>query len=148
MLQDNSMGEATKKEAPRWPTFPTPFHYGDGVAPLTQKELIFVMMSASIRQKPEWWTKIHDAEIVEKWRVEAQGLVGKEGWNYLLAELKCYSRQITTQAGVSGGDIRISPVDGVFESDTLIPDQVRNDLLEGVSKLEVCHADSHVCHVQ
>ena len=120
----------------RWPAFPTPFtyaDYGSGATPLTDLEMRLQRLSAAIRRKPEWWSKVHDEEIVTKWRGEAEHFLRHDdhAWRYLVDELRWHSGQVA----VSG--IRLSPVDGVFECDTLIPHDLRADLLAGVAKLEV-----------
>ena len=120
----------------RWPEFPTPFthgSYGEGVEPLLEKELELGRVSNAIRAKPNWWEKVHDTDIVEKWKGEVRGStldMSAATWEYLIDELKWRSGQI------QGDGIRISPVDGVFECDTLVPRDLHTDLLEGVSKLE------------
>jgi hypothetical protein len=126
---------------PRWPKFPTPFTTGDyddggGADPLTEKEQVMVRLSNAIRRKQSWWCKVHDDEISEKWRNEAVASqphhVDEDAWSYFLNELKWHSSQIS-----AADDIRVSPVDGVFESDDLIPKELCEDLIEGVAKLEV-----------
>ena len=49
--------------------FPTPFRF-NGFEPVTFVELRMRFYSGSIRAKPLWWDKIHDAAIVAKWREE------------------------------------------------------------------------------
>ena len=43
-------------------------------------ELRMCALSHHIREKPNWWEKVKDKEIVEKWREEASSLQqGEEG---------------------------------------------------------------------
>ena len=49
--------------------FPSPFLFIPR-QPVTLVELRMRTFSGTIRSKPNWWTKVHDPEIVAKWRQE------------------------------------------------------------------------------
>ena len=49
--------------------FPSPFEF-PGHLPVTLVELRMRQFSGKIRQKANWWEKVHDADIVSKWRRE------------------------------------------------------------------------------
>ncbi|WP_227833622.1 DUF4246 domain-containing protein [Nocardia macrotermitis] len=52
------------------PTFPLPFRSYHQVAttpPRSLRELQMMRLSALIRAKPDWFVKMHDAEIVARW---------------------------------------------------------------------------------
>ena len=50
-------------------TFPSPFDFRLR-EPITLVELRMNYFSGKIRSKPNWWEKVHDADIVAKWRSE------------------------------------------------------------------------------
>jgi hypothetical protein len=88
--------------------------------------------SAQIREKPGWFEKMNDAGIVARWTREAvaQGLTEAQV-RYVLAELAHYAALRDGQTGVE-----VSAVDGVWQSDTLIDDELRSRLREAVRVLE------------
>lgn len=51
------------------PEFPSPFVFNNR-DPITLVELRMRRFSGIIRAKPSWWEKVHDAELVAKWRAE------------------------------------------------------------------------------
>ena len=57
------------------PEFSTPFKtpgYQDTGFPMrTLVEVQLDKLTHSIRTKPQWWQKVHDEDIVQKWRAEA-----------------------------------------------------------------------------
>ncbi|MEU8502122.1 DUF4246 domain-containing protein [Streptomyces lavendulae] len=115
--------------------FPLPFEASRSVAfakARTLRELEMMECSAHIRAKPGWFEKMHDAGIVARWRQEAvaQGLTEAQV-RYVLAELGYY-------AGLRDGrtGIEVSAVDGVWQSDTLVDEQLRSRLREAVRPLE------------
>ena len=113
--------------------FPDPFvdeDYGVGVEPKSVLEQLLMQISSSIRQKPLWQKKINDQMIVSKWRQEAedQGVTEKQ-FKYVLDELKYL---ITLNCG----QIRISPVDGVWEADHVIDNETQRQLTSLVAVLE------------
>lgn len=88
--------------------------------------------SAHIRAKPEWFDKMHDADIVARWTQEAvaQGLTEAQV-RYVLAELAHYAALRDEPTGVE-----VSAVDGVWQSDTLVDDTLRARLRSAVEVLE------------
>lgn len=88
--------------------------------------------SATIRSKPGWFEKMNDAGIVERWTREAvaQGLTEAQV-RYVLAELGHYAALRDEETG-----IEVSAVDGVWQSDTLVGDELRSRLREAVRVLE------------
>jgi hypothetical protein len=88
--------------------------------------------SAHVREKPEWFRKKDDAEIVARWTQEAiaQGLTEAQV-RYVIAELAHYAALRDERTGVEP-----SAVDGVWQSDTLIDDALRSRLREAVRVLE------------
>ncbi|NUP48807.1 MAG: DUF4246 domain-containing protein [Catenulispora sp.] len=115
--------------------FPLPFAADDTVSVMpirTLRELAMMDMSALIRAKPEWHVKMNDAGIVAKWTQEAaeQGMTEAQ-IRYVLTELAYYAalRDETTGIEVSG-------VDGVWQSDRLIDEELRSRLRAAVRVLE------------
>jgi hypothetical protein len=88
--------------------------------------------SAHIREKPGWFDKMNDSEIVARWTQEAvaQGLTEAQV-GYVLAELAHYAALRDEETG-----IEVSAVDGVWQTDTLIDEQLRSRLREAVQVLE------------
>jgi hypothetical protein len=115
--------------------FPLPFHASGSLSvatPRTVRELQIMRCSAHIRAKPEWFEKMKDPEIVARWTREAvaQGLTEAQV-RYVLAELVHYAALRDGRTG-----IEVSAVDGVWQSDTLVDDELRSRLREAVRVLE------------
>ncbi|GAA3388051.1 DUF4246 domain-containing protein [Streptomyces roseoviridis] len=115
--------------------FPLPFHAarsGAFAPPRTLRELEMLRCSAHIREKPGWYDKRNDPEIVARWTREAaaQGLTEAQV-RYVLAELAHYAALRDARTG-----IEVSAVDGVWQSDTLVDDTLRSRLREAARVLE------------
>ncbi|MFD8820894.1 DUF4246 domain-containing protein [Streptomyces sp. NPDC059605] len=115
--------------------FPLPFLASYGISfkkPRTLRELEMMQCSAHIRAKSEWFEKMNDAEIVAKWTKEAtdQGLTEAQ-IRYVLAELAYYAGLRDERTGIEA-----STVDGVWQSDTLIDEELRSRLRGAVRVLE------------
>ncbi|MEU4999629.1 DUF4246 domain-containing protein [Streptomyces sp. NPDC021622] len=115
--------------------FPLPFQASRSISfatPRTLRELQMMECSAHIRAKPGWFEKMNDADIVARWTQEAvaQGLTEAQV-RYVLAELAHYAALRDGQTG-----IEVSAVDGVWQSDTLVDDELRSRLREAVRVLE------------
>ena len=120
---------------PETAAFPLPFvgGYRSSVTNLrTLRELAMMRMSALIRAKPEWHVKVNDPDIVAKWTREAadQGMTQAQ-IRYVLAELAYYAGLRDERTG-----IEVSGVDGAWQSDELIGDELRSRLREAVRVLE------------
>ena len=122
------------KDLPELDPFPNPFIVGDydygARKPLTLVEIEMMMLSGTIRNKPDWWEKRKDSTITSKWREEAvsQGAT-KDAFEYVLAELERYD-------SMREGKIQAASIDGVWQADNLIPQELVDSLNEGVAKLE------------
>ena len=113
--------------------FPHPFlrgEYGTGAHPRTLVELEMMRLSGFIRGRPLWWEKRLKEEITTKWRKDAlkQGFT-KEQFDYVLAELEHYD-------SLRQGGLQVSAVDGVWQADDWIPQELVEALKVGVAKLE------------
>lgn len=88
--------------------------------------------SSHIRAKPDWFAKMNDADIVARWTQEAvaRGLTEAQV-RYVLAELLHYAALRDGRTGVE-----VSAVDGAWQSDTLVDDDLRSRLREAVRVLE------------
>lgn len=115
--------------------FPLPFHVGRKVSVMparTLRELEMMYLSAVIREKPAWQVKMNDAGIVARWTQEATEFGMTEAQiRYVLAELGYYAERRDERTG-----IEVSSVDGVWQSDALIDDELRSRLREAVRVLE------------
>ncbi|MFF4007806.1 DUF4246 domain-containing protein [Streptomyces sp. NPDC001717] len=115
--------------------FPLPFHSSRSIpfaTPRTLREVQMMECSSHIRAKSGWFDKINDADIVAKWTREAlaQGLTEAQV-RYVLAELVHYAALRDARTGVE-----VSAVDGVWQSDALVDDELRSRLREAVRVLE------------
>ncbi|MEW1638098.1 DUF4246 domain-containing protein [Streptomyces sp. NPDC093801] len=115
--------------------FPLPFQTSRRPAfatPRTLREMQMMQCSSHLRAKPAWFDKMNDAGLVAKWTREAveQGLTEAQV-RYVLAELEHYAALRDARTG-----IEVSAVDGVWQSDTLVDEQLRTRLREAVRVLE------------
>ncbi|MFF8805500.1 DUF4246 domain-containing protein [Streptomyces omiyaensis] len=115
--------------------FPLPFHASRSLSfatPRTLRELEMMQCSAHLRAKPGWAEKRNDADVVARWTREAveQGLTEAQV-RYVLAELAHYAALRDGRTGVE-----VSAVDGVWQSDALVDEGLRNRLREAVRVLE------------
>ncbi|KZV88675.1 hypothetical protein EXIGLDRAFT_839044 [Exidia glandulosa HHB12029] len=115
--------------------FPHPFwEQGQGEAdePRTLLELQMCALSSTLRAKPEWWRKYKDGQIRERWRQEAldQGLPQKQV-DYVLDELAGYTAMRDEETG-----IEVSCHDKIWQSDSLIPQNLQDDLKDAVRFVE------------
>ena len=123
------------EELTRLPAFPLPFQASRSALyaePRTLRELEMTECSAHLRAKPGWFDKMNDPAIVARWTSEAiaQGLTEAQ-IRFVLAELARYAELRDARTG-----IEVSAVDGVWQSDTLIDDELRSRLREAVRVLE------------
>ncbi|MFF9016957.1 DUF4246 domain-containing protein [Streptomyces sp. NPDC014870] len=115
--------------------FPLPFQTARSLAfatPRTLREIEMTQCSAHVREKPRWFDKMDDADIVARWTREAlaQGLTEAQV-RYVLAELRHCASLRDEPTG-----IEVSGVDGVWQSDTLVDDRLRSRLRSAVEVLE------------
>ncbi|KAG9041730.1 hypothetical protein FS837_011824 [Tulasnella sp. UAMH 9824] len=119
--------------------FPVPWTSPDSNAQsaMTLQDLKLQAMSYSLRSKPSWWTKYKDETIRNKWKAEALAapvegdkLLEPEV-DYVLDELAGYEKMRDDATG-----IQQSCFTRIYESDTLIPPELRDRLKEAVKVLE------------
>ncbi|WP_327257159.1 DUF4246 domain-containing protein [Streptomyces sp. NBC_01244] len=115
--------------------FPLPFQTSRSAAfaaPRTLRELQMMQCSSHLRSKPAWFDKMNDADVAARWTQEAvaQGLTEAQV-RYVLAELGYYAALRDARTG-----IEVSAVDGVWQSDDLVDEQLRSRLGEAVRVLE------------
>ncbi len=113
--------------------FPHPFNasdYGEGITPYTLVELGVMAALGAIKDKPRWYEKMNDATVVAKWRAELaeQGMHSSQV-QYIMDELKW-------EAESSSAELAASPVDGVYQSDCIVSEELRQRLLQQVAVLE------------
>ncbi|MFD9457628.1 DUF4246 domain-containing protein [Streptomyces sp. NPDC059985] len=127
------------------PAFPLPFQASRSISfatPRTLRELEMMECSSHIRAKPGWFDKMRDADIVARWTQEAlsQGLTEAQV-RYVLAELVHYAALRDARTG-----IEVSAVDGVWQSDSLIDDELASRLRRAVEVLEQVPEDEKDWH--
>ncbi|KAI0332886.1 hypothetical protein GY45DRAFT_1335323 [Cubamyces sp. BRFM 1775] len=140
--------------------FRSPFEFQQR-EPITLVELRMRCFSGKIRQKPRWWKKVQDDALVEKWRKEMiaedwelveslwggkerfkVGQAGQEKrWprdpigpgqlDYIFDELRYDAQAMDMDTGIYPAAVPL-----VYESQLLIPSELRDALLKGVSILE------------
>ncbi len=115
--------------------FPLPFQATRSMAfatPRTLREIEMMQCSAHLREKTGWFDKMNDAGIVARWTREAleQGLTEAQV-RYVLAELAHYAGLRDAETGVE-----VASVDGVWQSDALVDDELGSRLREAVRVLE------------
>ncbi|KAG0222978.1 hypothetical protein BGW41_005771 [Actinomortierella wolfii] len=121
--------------------------YGNGLPPILLPELAMMAASNAIREKPEWWRKIHDAAIVARWRKELidesrsrsngndGGVLRDSQVDYVFKELEWHAnhRQQQLDRGVTA-PIEYA-IDNTRRSDGLIPHDLKQRFLACVQKL-------------
>ncbi|KZV69678.1 hypothetical protein PENSPDRAFT_753199 [Peniophora sp. CONT] len=123
-----------------------PFHDRDGVyeehiedRPTPANERNMCALSAVLRSKPQWWTKYTDPVIRARWKSEAVGApvpygeipLKEDEVDYVLDELAHYAAMRDPVTGVEA-----SIAVRIWQSDTLVDDELRDELLTCVGKLE------------
>jgi hypothetical protein len=120
--------------------FDHPFHdFGDEhTSPLTLRELAIMNWISEILSKPQWFDKINDDGIVDKWRAEirasahefsAQFLSDANVIRYALDECKWLAKH----READGIDM---PIERVFQCDSLIDDDLRTTFMAQVKLLQ------------
>lgn len=114
--------------------FPHPFrsgHYGDGREPKSLIELRMMELSGIIRNKRNWFEKMKDQAIRNKWKDEAlqQSTLTEKQVVYVLDELQYYD-------SIRDKTMEMTAVDGVWQSDQLISQHLKDSLIKSVEILE------------
>lgn len=91
----------------RFPHAISDFFATTGVALREQRMLDMI---SQITDKPRWWEKIRDEDIVAKWRVEACGTVEQQRYSAQHLDLKCFEYVSTT-----GADVANCVADTIFQ---------------------------------
>ncbi|CAF1468763.1 unnamed protein product [Adineta ricciae] len=133
-LKQTSLSINLQSENTDLKPFPHPFNagsYGRGSEPKTLVELDLTRLSADIRSKINWYEKMKNDTIRNKWKQEAlqQSRLTEKQIDYVLAELEYYD-------SIRDGSIEMATVDGVWQSDELIHADMKNSLIECVKTLE------------
>ncbi|KAL2835816.1 hypothetical protein BJY01DRAFT_65957 [Aspergillus pseudoustus] len=99
----------------------------------TVRELLMMQIMESVTDKPDWETKVFNEEITNKWREEiAQSGrdVTPKMIDYIMAELK-WKAEVYKNTGIV---MAYDP--GVVKSDTIIPKELQQQLIDTVKPLE------------
>lgn len=110
----------------------SPFTSTHSFLPRTVLEQKMMQLSATIRSKPDWKSKYKNPSILKKWKLETVNnslSFPKEAFDYVISELEYYDK-------LNKDRIEMSTVDAVWQSDELLPTELRNNLLEQVKLLE------------
>ena len=101
---------------------------------LTVRELTMLGLMGSITDKPKWWEKVFDAEIVTKWKQEATTipLISERAWEWCLAELRDKAGDMQKTGCVAAISTGSPPI----KSDTLIDESLRKELIEATQPLQ------------
>ncbi|KAF9929590.1 hypothetical protein FBU30_001431 [Linnemannia zychae] len=118
--------------------------YECGFPPTLLPELTVRAASNTIREKPEWWTKIKNPIIVAKWRQELLDAsserelryrITEPQLDYLFKELEWYADMREKQLKERGVTIDLG-IEGTRRADGLIPEELKQRLVKCVRKLE------------
>ncbi|OMJ27089.1 hypothetical protein AYI69_g3489 [Smittium culicis] len=113
--------------------FTSPFtdgEYGDGIKPYTLFELDIMKVLCEIKNKVNWYQKIKSDEIRDKWIKELSSKFSETVIKYAIDELIFYIDNSPE------GKLLPGPVDRTYVSDSIIPTNLQEDLINHVSKLE------------
>ncbi|KAF9152920.1 hypothetical protein BG015_004459 [Linnemannia schmuckeri] len=121
--------------------------YACGFSPTLLPELLVRAASNTIREKPDWWTKLKNSDIVTKWRAELlEASAGRElrfrltdkQIDYLLQELQWYADRRQEQVDLKGeGEVTIDVgIDGTRRADGLVSEELKSRLVKCARKLE------------
>ncbi|OMJ13191.1 hypothetical protein AYI69_g9098 [Smittium culicis] len=113
--------------------FTSPFtegDYSDGIKPYTLFELDIMKVLCEIKNKVNWYQKIKSDEIRGKWIKELSSQFSEPVIKYAIDEL------IFHIDNSPEGKILPGPVDRTYVSDSIIPTNLQEDLINHVSKLE------------
>ncbi|PBK83540.1 hypothetical protein ARMGADRAFT_1137151 [Armillaria gallica] len=107
--------------------------------PVPFNELTMCELSATIRDKPNWWEKCKDPAIRAKWKEEAATQTGsyecrplqEDEIDYVLDELQGYAAARDPETGVE-----VSCYRRIWQSDSLIEASLHESLISSVAPLE------------
>ncbi|QRW06156.1 hypothetical protein RhiLY_05155 [Ceratobasidium sp. AG-Ba] len=97
-------------------------------------ELEMTRFSAALREKPSWWIKFRDETILDRWRSEAleqAQLMKLSHIDYVLKELDGYAMLRDNESGAE-----VSCYDKIWQSDALVPESLKQRLIDGAARLE------------
>ncbi|KAG8988969.1 hypothetical protein FRB90_002465 [Tulasnella sp. 427] len=100
-------------------------------------ELRMVDLSYALRSKPSWWRKFKDPIVRAKWKEEALqheirgGRLSEKEVEWILDELEDYEKMRNEETG-----IQPSCFVRVYESDKLIPEKLKSDLISAAAVFE------------
>lgn len=102
---------------------------------LTIRETNMILAMQKLMEKPEWFRKVFDDIICNKWMAEVMSQAedfSELMWHYCVAELRDKAKSLE-ETGI------VAPIDvdaQVVYSDTIISEQLRQDLNQAVASLE------------
>ncbi|PRP79943.1 hypothetical protein PROFUN_05919 [Planoprotostelium fungivorum] len=125
--------------------------------PMCRLERQMELFSQAIRGKPNWMVKVKDEKICKKWVEEAIQESKKQppphlAYTYRGTELTPAAARYIIEENrwladqIVEGTIEMSPVMGVFQSDGLIEDELKRELLSNAKLLEDVPEDERDWH--
>ncbi|KAG8889669.1 hypothetical protein FRB99_003966, partial [Tulasnella sp. 403] len=103
-------------------------------------------ISYALRSKPNWWKKYRQPDVRAKWKKEAMAVefdhgvkLREEEVDYVLDELYGFHKMRDDTTGVEQANYY-----HIYQSDKLIAENVRQQLMDGVAKLETGLEDRHL----
>ncbi|KAK6445204.1 hypothetical protein FP744_10001452 [Trichoderma asperellum] len=126
----------------RFPVLISSEDYDWSAATLLIREVCMLKFVEEITNKAQWWEKVFNPQIAEKWTQEALEMNWKEYRNYAdftpaMAEACIRELRIKADLYIKTGLIPIFDYSScVIKSDSLVPESLRDDLRAAVAKLE------------
>ena len=113
--------------------YPSPFDFQETqVTCLREKDAL--SLSATLREKPNWISKIDDPDIVSKWREE---IIVSHGCSDVLVFAIDHAKWCRSRRQlVLDAELEDSSVGGVHQSDNLISERLREELQSAVAQLK------------
>ncbi|KEQ64687.1 uncharacterized protein M437DRAFT_73617 [Aureobasidium melanogenum CBS 110374] len=102
---------------------------------LALRETNMILVMQRLMEKPEWYRKIFDDTICDKWMAEVVSQVedfSELMWQYCVAELRDKAKTMEETGVVAPIDVDVQ----VVYSDTTVPEDLRRDLDRAVASLE------------
>ncbi|KAG9942583.1 hypothetical protein KCU85_g9184, partial [Aureobasidium melanogenum] len=102
---------------------------------LALRETNMILVMQKLMEKPEWYRKIFDDTICDKWMAEVMSQVedfSELMWQYCVAELRDKAKTLEETGVVAPIDVDVQ----VVYSDTTVPEDLRRALNRAVASLE------------
>lgn len=98
----------------------------------TLDERALVALSYTIRQKPEWWIKYKNPEIVAKWKEETKDQIREALFDFIIAELEWHEKL----RDESGQKFQLGPYDYIYYGDGVVSNDLKTKFKTAAKRLE------------